>query len=99
MSAPSRAALTTKGQKLSWLLERPDLWEGLPSATLPADRWDKDQLARLKALAKAARSAGLYSPKTYLRDVETSLLWIIHDHRVNRLQPEPLVASAQESHP
>lgn len=61
--------------KVAWLVDRRHLWDGIatrgycyvPNAT------GRDYTLVLRNLAAGMKAAGLYSPQTYIRDVEHSV--------------------------
>lgn len=69
----------TRGDRLRWLLDHPQLWEGWPQSRgdYKPGHWECE-----RAIKKAMREAGLYSPRTYVGDI--NLVNLIKDARALR---------------
>ncbi len=63
--------LSTHAGKIEWLLRRPDDWAMIAHS----ERWlpTPSERINLNALVDKAVADGLYSPKTFRRDVQVSL--------------------------
>lgn len=72
----NKKSLTTRAQKVLWLLQNADKWHDLPPTK--ASLWSDEQRTKLTELRVAATDAGLYSPQSYRLDTEASLLKLIH---------------------
>jgi hypothetical protein len=62
---------STADQKIDWLIEHRGLWHQLPLTSSPS--WDRRHAETLASVASQMTAAGLYSPGTYIRDVEESV--------------------------
>lgn len=66
---------SSTNDKINWLLAHPSMWEGLK---LPEEYY------RIEDIADAMRAEGLYSIKTYIKDIRHSVINHIHTARKTR---------------
>ena len=62
---------STPDQKIDWLIQHRGLWQQLPLTSSPP--WPPHHTETLAIVASQMTAAGLYSPGTYVRDVEESV--------------------------
>ena len=66
---------SSTSDKIKWLLNHQSMWDGLK---LP------DEFHRVKRIASLMKEEGLYSQKTYIKDIWTSVIRLIPIARASR---------------
>jgi hypothetical protein len=75
--------LSTRGEKIAWLLAHEDLWRGMPVHYRDVGR-SLEHAARLVRLRQMMRAARMYSPSTIDGDVEYGIFQAIQRARKER---------------